>query len=368
MKILADANMAGVSQQFAELGEVQLFEGRSLRGAELDGVDVLLVRSVTRVDENLLGAHRPRFVGTATSGYDHIDRAALASRGIAFAHAPGSNADSVVDYVLSVLCQHPGQLDQLLSGAPLGIVGYGHIGRRLQQRMSRLGITCLAYDPWLDPQAFHGLSTLEQVLACPVVSLHAALTEEQPWPSRHMLSLDALQALPERALFINAARGELVATDTLLALSDLRPDIGLVLDCWENEPAIDNALLRICRFATPHIAGYSLDGKFRATRMLYDAACAALELPARTGGGLPAPLDVEAPAGLELEALLPWLVSQVYDVREDDEALRRSPLLFDQLRRDYRPRRELSALRLQQSACLDEAARSICRALGVQRC
>ena len=147
MKILADRNMTGVADIFTPLGEVSLFDGRVLTPDDLAGVDILLVRSVTRVDAALLARHRPRFVGSATSGFDHVDRDWLAAENIPFAHAPGSNADSVVDYVLSVLCRHRGHLDRLLAGEALGIVGYGHIGKRLRERLSRLGIRCRAYDP-----------------------------------------------------------------------------------------------------------------------------------------------------------------------------------------------------------------------------
>ena len=368
MKILADANMAGVEAQFSALGEVTFFEGRELLSAQLGGIDILLVRSVTPVNAALLGDHRPRFVGSATSGYDHVDQALLSSLGIPFAHAPGSNADSVVDYVLSVLCQHPSQLDSLLAGSAVGIIGLGHIGRCLQRRLARLGIRSLGYDPWLETSGARSTDTLERVLACPVVSLHAELTDRTPWPSRHMLSLEQLRGLPQQALLINAARGELVATDVLLALSDERPDVGLVIDCWENEPAISDELLRLSRFATPHIAGYSSDGKWRATAMLCEAAALTLGIDdPPTEIALP-PLEIDAPTGLDAQETLPWLVNQVYDVREDDEALRRSPLLFDQLRKQYRQRRELASLRLRHTGAMDEAALAICRALGVKRC
>ncbi|MEM0954524.1 MAG: 4-phosphoerythronate dehydrogenase [Pseudomonadota bacterium] len=365
MKILADANMAGVEAYFSRLGDVSLFEGRTLASEQLAEADVLLVRSVTPVNAALLGDHRLRFIGSATSGYDHVDRKLLANLDIPFAHAPGSNADSVVDYVLSVLCQHPTQLDALLGGSAIGIIGYGHIGRCLQTRLARLGIRSCSYDPWVEVAT---TDSLERVIECPVVSLHAELTDKTPWPSRHMLTLQQLQALPRDALLINAARGELIATEVLLALSDTRPDIGLVLDCWEREPAISNDLLRVCRFGTPHIAGYSADGKWRATAMLYHAACDALSTQVSAVPAALPPLDIEAPSGLMADELLPWLVGQVYDVREDDEALRRSPLLFDQLRKQYRQRRELRALRLNNPALLDEAALSICTALGVERC
>ena len=369
MKILADANMAGVREIFAPLGEVELFEGRGLSTDQLAGVDVLLIRSVTRVDDDLLGEHSPAFIGTATSGFDHVERAVLEARGIPFAWAPGSNADSVVDYVLSALCHHPQRLAGLLAGEPLGIVGYGHIGRCLHRRLERLGIHCLAYDPWLDAARYPALSTLEEVLACPVLCLHAALTDAQPWPSRHMLDVQLLQQLPESALLLNAGRGELLATKVLLELHDARRDISLVLDVWENEPSVDARLLEAARFGTAHIAGYSYDGKLRATQMLYSAACDALGREAAAGGELLPPVELEIDTGLGRDELVCRLVAAVYDVAEDDSALRNAmPDGFDGLRKQYRQRRELSAVQVVNGAELDPAARETCEALGCSAC
>ena len=363
MKILADRNMAGVEARFGALGDVELFDGRQL--SALHGADLLLVRSVTRVDAALLGDHRPRFVGSATSGFDHVDREALHRLGVPFGYAPGSNADSVVDYVLSVLCRC-GRLDAVLDGAPVGIIGYGHIGRRLQQRLARLGVNCRSYDPWFEVDSDPVLDSLEAVLDCPVVSVHAALTRLEPWPSFHMLDASTLHRLPAGALLINAGRGELIATGELLSLGVQRPDLDLVLDVWEEEPDIDAGLLARCRFGTAHIAGYSYDGKLRATDMLYAQACAVLDLAPAAGMAGLGLTPVEAPA-LPRAELACWLLEQVYDVREDDRLLRDAgPAGFDGLRKGYRERRELSSLRIANGADLDADSRSLCEALGCE--
>jgi erythronate-4-phosphate dehydrogenase len=361
VKLLVDRNMAGV-EALQALGEVELFDGRALAAADLAGADALLVRSVTRVDADLLEGCSLGFVGSATSGIDHVDRAALEARGIAFAYAPGSNADSVVDYVLSALCRHPDALARLLDGDELGIVGYGHIGRRLQQRLARLGIQCRAYDPWLE--GLEALAELDTVLACPVVCLHAALTREHPWPSEHMLVFEQLAQMPQQALLINAGRGELIATGELLALAEQRPDISLVLDVWEGEPAVNPVLLAKCRFGSAHIAGYSTDGKLRATAMLARALCRAMNIDIETtGAGLP-PVAVTVPQELGGQPLLSWLVAQVYDLQEDDTLLRAAmPDGFDRLRKQYRLRREVGALAVSNLETLDSEARALCQAL-----
>lgn len=362
MKILVDRNMAGV-EVLSALGEVERFEGRALSPENLAGADALLVRSVTRIDDALLEGSSLRFVGSATSGIDHVDRAALAARDIPFAWAPGSNADSVVDYVLSALCQHREQFTRVLEGEPLGIVGYGHIGQRLHQRLARLGIQCRAYDPWLE--GLEALSPLEDVLACPVLCLHAALTRESPWPSEHMLTAEQLESLPWEALLINAGRGELIATEVLLMLAELRPDVSLVLDVWEGEPAVDERLLAASRCGTAHIAGYSTDGKLRATRMLARALCEALELSTENlaDTSLP-PVPVGVPAGLGRLDLLSWLVGQVYDLRDDDALLRsQMPDGFDRLRKDYGLRREVGLLSVENLGDLDSDSQALCSAL-----
>jgi erythronate-4-phosphate dehydrogenase len=338
---------------------------------QLQGVDVLLVRSVTRVDAELLDRFAPVFVGSATSGIDHVDQAALRDRRIGFAYAPGSNADSVVDYVLSVLSLGDDKLAALTRGADFGIIGYGHIGRRLHARLQALGINCKAYDPWLAMADYPALTSLESVLACPVVSVHAALTRSAPWPSYHMLDAALLRQLPAGALFINAGRGELLATEELLALHRTRPDVALALDVWEQEPSVDVDLLAACRFGTAHIAGYSLDGKLRATWMLYQAACQHLGLDVAAAELRDPPVSIEVPCNLEGVELMSWLVRQVYDIRDDDRLLRNAvrecdPGGFDRLRKTYRQRRELSRLRPDNLAELSPAARQVCIELGCE--
>jgi erythronate-4-phosphate dehydrogenase len=335
----------------------------------LQGVDVLLVRSVTRVDANLLQDHPLRFVGSATSGIDHVDRQALLERGIAFAWAGGSNADSVVDYVFSAICQSADKLDQLLYGGSLGIVGYGHVGSCLQARFSALGVSCKAYDPWLSADELPILTSLDEVLDCDVVCLHAALTHEQPWPSFHLLGAGELRQLRPDSLLINAGRGELVDSEALHQYLRQEGASPVILDVWEGEPRVDESLLALVRFGTAHIAGYSYDAKLRATQMLYRSLCAELELESIEPGSIepdrgPAVVPVTIPTNLGGPELIRWLVSQVYDIAEDDRLLRGGPSGFDQLRKRYRKRRELSLLQPDSVAEVPATKRALLRALG----
>jgi erythronate-4-phosphate dehydrogenase len=351
LSILADENMRGVSQCFAGIGEVRLMPGRAIKSADLRGVDALLVRSVTRVDKSLLHGSGVRFVGTATSGVDHIDRSYLAAQGLGFAYAPGSNANSVVEYVLSTIAATDDHLERLLAGGVLGVVGYGHIGKALVSRLQALGVGYKVHDPWLAQSEIPGASTLAEVLACQVVSLHAELNRQQPWPSFHLLAGAQLKQLRSGQLLINVSRGSVVDSGALLARVESGDMPELVLDVWEGEPNFDTRLLPMLRYATAHIAGYSLDGKLLATRMLCDALCGHFNIEPRAvdeavNGG-PAVVLEEGLAGA---ALIRASLAVRYDIGYDDHALRalagidpaRLGEAFDGLRRGYRERRELA--------------------------
>lgn len=352
LNILADQNIPAVEQYFAGLGAVSRVAGRHLRPTDLAGVDVLLVRSVTPVGADLLGDSAVRFVGSATSGLDHIDCDYLQRRGISFAHAPGANANSVVEYVLAAIAACGTQLERLLAGGTVGIVGYGHIGSALAARLDALGITHCEYDPWLDPHTIGHPATLEQVFSCDVVSLHPELTFERPWPSYHLIDAQRINMLRSGTLLVNASRGAVVDNRALLTRLDHDGDPVAVLDVWEEEPAIHPELLERVTFGTPHIAGYSLDGKRRGTAMLAEAVAAAFGLDRHPSGCVAGELPpLLVPAGLAGAAIARFLLASRYDIRRDDRALReatlgRDPAVaarnFDELRRDYPVRRELA--------------------------
>ncbi|MEZ5573296.1 MAG: 4-phosphoerythronate dehydrogenase [Halioglobus sp.] len=354
LRILVDENIPATQHYLGALGTVTCVNGRTLSPSQLQGIDVLLVRSVTRVDEALLCDSEVKFVGTATSGFDHIDRAYLAARGIGFAHAPGSNANSVVEYVLAAIAAVGEQLENLLAGGVVGIAGYGNIGKALAARLGALGIEYRIYDPWLDQGTIPHASTLSDVLGCDVVSLHTELTTRLPWPSYHLLGQRELQSLRPETLLINASRGPVVSNAALLeALQTGRGPVKTVLDVWEGEPQVNAELLERVALGSAHIAGYSLDGKVLATRMLRDAVCAHLMLPSSS---TESPL-AQAPLpdiGQELSgaSLIRALVHCRYDIRIDDQLLRQIVAhdkpeydvgkAFDGLRKSYRERRELA--------------------------
>lgn len=347
---VADRNMRAVEQLFSPLGEVRLVDGRSLQCSDLHDADVLLVRSVTPVNEALLADTPVRFVGTATSGFDHIDRDYLASAGIGFAHAPGSNATSVVEYVLAAIAHVDYYLEQLLAGTCVGVVGYGHVGKAVVAQLNALGVDCNVYDPWLEQSTVPGAASLEAVLQCRVICLHCELTGRQPHASRHMLGAEQLAAIAQGSLLINASRGEVIDTQALRAQLQAGRGPVTVLDVWEGEPAVDEVLLQAVRLGSAHIAGYSLDGKLRATQMLYTALGDHIDFAAQPAPVIdPAPA-LSVPAGLDDTASLRWLLQARYNVSEDDANLRaavsghssaQAKANFDALRKHYAPRREL---------------------------
>ena len=375
LRILADENIPALAHYLGHFGPVSAVSGRAIEPAQLAGVDVLLVRSVTRVDAALLDGSSVKFVGTATSGLDHIDRDYLSRRGVGFAYASGSNANSVVEYVLSAISAVGDTLERLLEGGTVGIVGYGVIGRAMAARLQALGVDHCACDPWLQQGSIPRPAPLEQVLACGVVTLHAELTREQPWPSFHLLGEKELAAMPSDTLLVNASRGAVVDNRALLRLRENGLGPIPVLDVWEGEPAIDHALLKRVILGTSHIAGYSLDGKLLATRMLGEAVAAHFALqahPPPSPAGAPGTIDVGRT--LSGAGLLRELLRSRYDIQRDDARLRSVTLGkpakeaaagFDLLRRDYPQRRELSGSTVRGN-CKHLRDRELVRGLGCE--
>jgi erythronate-4-phosphate dehydrogenase len=372
VKLLIDENIPGAREAFTRFGRVQLLPGRAIDAAAVRDADALLVRSVTRVDRALLAGSRVRFVATATAGTDHVRIDELDALGIRFAHAPGSNADSVVDYVLGVLAlAFPPP--QGLAGRTVGIVGCGQVGARLLARLRALGVPCRVHDPLLTRDIPPESCSLQETLRCDVLSLHVPLTRGGEHATHHLLGAPQLAQLRDEALLVNAARGPVVDNAALLDAMRGRPGLRAALDVWEREPRLDRALLARVLIGTPHIAGYAHDGKLRGARMVYAA------LRAFLGAGA-APLDppelCPAAAGvLRAADCGSWqqAVLACYDPRGDDARLRAAmrdeddgarAAGFDHLRRDYPVRREFSAWRIGAAATAGTTIHAALRAAG----
>jgi erythronate-4-phosphate dehydrogenase len=376
MRIIADENIPCVAQAFASLGEVILLPGRGMQAEQLRGADVLLVRSVTRVDAALLRQANIQFVGSATIGFDHVDRTLLQQQGIGFSTAPGSNATSAAEYVVSALLALAAQQGFDPAGKTVGIIGCGNVGSRVRDKLSALGMDCLVNDPPLQAQGGHDdFVTLDAVLQADVITVHVPYTREGVWPTHHLADAAFLQRLRPGAVFINTARGAVADNAALDALLEARPDLSVVLDVWEGEPDISMPLLEKTRLGTPHIAGYSLDGKLRGTEMIYRAACAHFGLPRQwqAADALPAgqSLDLRELREAPLLEKLQTAVFACYDIRGDDGHLRElsalpaaaRPARFDRLRKEYPVRREFPQTCITSGDPGGEAARTL-SALG----
>jgi len=350
VKIVADQNMADVEAFFGHLGSITYLPGREISAEHIGDADLLLVRSVTRVNQALLEHSSVAFVGSATIGTDHIDRDYLQQRGIGFAHAPGCNADAVVQYDLSVLSRL--QPDWLQKSLNVGIVGCGNVGRRLYQTLTSLNINCRVYDPFLSDNQALNLVDFDTVLQADALFLHTPLTHSGPFPTRHLFNADALARLTENTLLVNAGRGAVIDNTALLARLQKGPALRVALDVWEGEPEIDLTLMANVLLATPHIAGYSIEGKIRGTAMLAEAYgrwCIEQGV-VYASDGLPQ-TEQQNIASVLTEATLNQLILASYDVAVDDRIMREAMArcasgdvaeAFDRLRKDYPERHEFA--------------------------
>ncbi len=353
-KIVADENIPGVRQAFAHLGEITLLPGRTLNREALRDAELLLVRAVTKVDANLLHDTPVRFVATATIGTDHVDANYLVQRGITFTSAAGSNANSVAEYVMAALLHLAVKSAQSLSNLTIGIVGVGHIGSRVARMAAGLGMKVLLNDPPLaratpDPKFL----PLDALLKADVITLHTPLTHTGEDATLHLFDRARLMQMKRGSVLFNTCRGEVVDNAALKAVLQRGHLRAAVLDVWENEPAIDAELLSLVEIGTPHIAGYSLDGKLNGTNQIYRAACEFLGVAPQWQIESALPVIAESTIRLDenfatTETKLDRLIKCVYDITADDRRLRALLNLpaaergryFDELRKKYPVRRE----------------------------
>ena len=374
MRILADENIP-MLEVFARHGQLRRVAGRSLDRAVLANAEVLLVRSVTQVDQALLAGSQVKFVGTCTIGTDHLDLQYLTQQGIGWASAPGCNARGVVDYVLGALLTLAERDAVDLSKRCYGVVGAGQVGQRLVQVLRGLGWQVLVCDPPRQQAEGGDYVDLATVLErCDVVSLHTPLTQQGEHPTFHLLGAEQLQSLQQGSWLINASRGAVVDNQALKQLLTQRHDLRVALDVWEGEPQVDAELAQRCDIASAHIAGYSLDGKIRGTSQIYQAFCqhfaladsAAIEFPAQSL------LAMELAAHTPVEEALRVICRAVYDPRSDDAAFRLSlqgdaltrRAAFDQVRKNYPVRREIPDLQVRVNQPAVELQQML-QALGI---
>lgn len=355
MRIVADENIPLVNEFFGHMGAVVCLPGRTMTAADVRDADALIVRSVTHVNPLLLAGSKVKFVGTCTIGVDHLDQSYLDANSIRWSSAPGCNANSVVEYVYAALCH----LDINWLPVKFGIIGCGNVGGLLYKRLKAQGVDVRCYDPNLTLAQNPDLASLDEVLACDIISMHTPLVTTGPHPSFHLLGRKELLQLKSGAVLINCGRGAVINNQSLLDVLNERHDLNIVLDVWEPEPDISLELLNKVLLGSPHIAGYSYDGKLNGTEMIYQALCRHLDQsPISSLSELVPPLsnnelrvDENAHKTSDIFQIVKLLIKQVYDIAADDARLRAQAAQalagnvifgegFDGLRKHYPKRRE----------------------------
>lgn len=380
MKIVADENIPYSAEAFSCFGSVTRLPASAIDRLALQDAEILLVRSVTRVDQELLEDSPIQFVGTATIGVDHVDRAWLQDNNIAFSSAPGCNANSVSEWFTAAVLEYAVARNIDLREKTLGIVGVGNVGNRVEAKARALGMEVLLNDPpRAEREGGEAFVDLETLLAgSDIVALHVPLERNGAHPTYRLADASFFEKLQEGALLLNSSRGDVVEEAALLqALSTGR--LGdAILDVWETEPAISKETLQAAFLATPHIAGYSFDGKVAGTAMIQHACCKALGTgsPWESRPHLP-PADVPevtyAPSPGSFMEPLRNLVQQVYDITADHKRLLETGELspeargtaFTRLRKTY-PRRREFPYTLARGTTRGSEAESVLSGLGFQ--
>jgi erythronate-4-phosphate dehydrogenase len=356
MKFVVDKNIPLVEKAFQSLGEVTLIETGEFTPEVVCNADVLVVRSETKVNQSLLDGSRVKFVGTATIGTDHIDLEYLKSKGIIFASSPGCNSNSVKEYIVAALLHLSLLKGFSLKGKSIGIVGVGNVGSKVVKVAEAFGLAVLQNDP---PRArIESNSTfvpLDELMSADIITLHVPLTQTGEDATYHLFDEKRFGKMKNGVVFINTSRGAVVETASLKKAVTENRIAATIIDVWENEPKIDTELLQSVAIGTPHIAGYSLEGKTNAVRMIREAFCNHYQIDSSWDPdkemGVSDVTQITVPDDiLSAEEILHRVVSRCYNIAYDDEKLTGMLTLpsvyraeyFKKLRTNYGIRREFT--------------------------
>ena len=337
MKVIVDNKIPYIAGEIEKIAdEVVYLPGDAFTKEEVKEADALVVRTRTHCNRDLLEGSQVKFIVTATIGFDHIDTEYCHEAGIAWTNCPGCNAGSVEQYIHSVLLLLKREKGLKLEEATLGIVGVGHVGSRVKRMAESLGMKVLLNDPPRADKGEKGFVDLAKIAeACDVITFHTPLYMEGNYRTYHLAGEDFLFSLQKNPYIINSSRGEVVDTASLLAALSAGKVRGVVIDTWEYEPVISRELMEVAFLATPHIAGYSADGKANATRM-------SLEALARFFG-VEADFCVMPPeySGIQFSDDAEEAYLQAYNPTRDSEWLKKCPEKFEWFRGSYPLRREM---------------------------
>lgn len=324
MKVIVDQKIPYIKETIERIADEVLFlPGDGFTKDAVKDADALIVRTRTICNRDLLEGSQVKFIATATIGYDHIDTEYCREAGITWTNCPGCNAGSVEQYVHSVLLLLKSEKGLELENATIGVVGVGHVGSRVARMAENLGMRVLRNDPPRADKGELGFVSLETIAhECDVITFHTPLNREGKYATYHLANEEFLFSLKRTPYLINSSRGEVVDTASLLAALSAGKVKDAVIDTWEYEPEISRELMSVAFLATPHIAGYSADGKANATRMSLEALCRFFDI--ETDFTI---LPPEGPSG--------------YDPTRDSEWLKASPEKFEWFRGNYPLRREV---------------------------
>ena len=330
MKIVVDDKIPYIRETICQLAdEVVFLSGAAITADDVRDADVLVVRTRTHCNRQLLEGSKVQLVVTATIGYDHIDTGWLESAGIRWTNCPGCNSGSVAQYLECTLLLLEQQKGLSLRESTIGIVGCGHVGSKVKAVAERLGMRVLVCDPLLGNPEFVSLDEIER--NSDVITFHVPLTKDGDYPTWHLADEEFFHRLSRVPYIINTSRGEVVDNKALLEALEQGRVRDAVIDVWENEPHPDTALLEKVFIGTPHIAGYSADGKVNADNMVIDATCQHFNLPHPQTIAAPTLPENFHYSGSPLE---------LYNPMVDSQKLKAEPSFFEQLRNNYPLRRE----------------------------
>ncbi|RKX69269.1 4-phosphoerythronate dehydrogenase [candidate division WOR-3 bacterium] len=378
MRIAADDSIPWVEEAFRTIGEVILLPPEEMVRENIGNCDVLVVRTTTKVNEDLLLGTKVKFVATSAVGVDHIDLDFLKKHNIGFANAKGCNSRAVAEYVFAALFALAAELDLDLRRSKIGVVGVGNIGSIVVRTADQIGMMVRKNDPPLKRQTGDpSFLTLDDLMDCDIITLHVPLTYEGEDATYHLFNRERIFQLKDGAILINTSRGPVVDSKALIEAIDLKHLI-TVIDVWENEPDVDIELIKRSAIATPHIAGHSQEGVVTAVKMIYEQTCRYFNIkPLWQSDHLLRPPDpCEYQIELETEKrcqLIDGIIRKVYDIRKDSNDLSLISLhrpeerkgYFLHLRNNHRLRREFPNYTVKLRDCDPEAVR-ILSALGFQ--
>ena len=370
MKIVIDDKIPYIKGALEPFAEVIYLPGNKTTPAIIKNADALITRTRTQCNRELLEGSNVKFIASATIGFDHIDTDYCKEAGISWTNAPGCNAESVNQYIASALFSWSMRKRKDLSDLCIGIVGVGNVGKRVAKTCEILGMKVILNDPPREriegPEKFKNLQTIQN--EADIITFHVPLNLNGPDKTFHMVNENFLQKLKKKPLLINSCRGEVMDSETIYDAIEAEDIIGYIADCWENEPDINLDLLNITEYGTPHIAGYSKDGKANGTAMSVQAISKFFDLgidnwkPEKVE--LPEQTIVEIDGNQRREySILAEAVLSTYDIENDDDALKDTPHLFEKLRGDYPVRREFDTYTLKLKNVSEETESKL-RELG----